>query len=313
MKNSKALKEIVTALHNDKSSNDKEKVKKDRTHNPTAAQLSKAAKNDKAAKSPTPPTVVPPDRQKRIDTLAAKKNLSKKDAAEAVDGAIAKSQDHSENIEQSHVADTARVIVSKDGQKAYFVQGDTRFEVDVKDLNKVVGCNGESCPLDRLMDSEIVALAQANKLPVQPYSRELLRPVLVGLLQTTWYRDIDDHTSAHLDENQRNRIEWYLHALKKHKEPTADSDGSRKPRAARQSAGKSSMLSKSFRVLKDAQNVPRGRESALLSVVKKLKSASFSQIVEAAKNSDFKTKQDFEQQVARFLKELVEHHAIEEV
>lgn len=260
-----------------------------------------------------PPTVVPKDREQRITRLMEKKHITRQQATEAIDGAIDSSQSHSPSIETYHASQTARVKVTKDGTKAYFEQGDIRFEVDVKDLNKVVGCNGESSPIDKLMDSEIVALAQTNKLPVQPYSFELLRPVLVGLLQTTWYRDVENHTSDHLTENQSNRVRWYLHGLSQLKnKPVETSSGA--TRAVRTS-NKSSMLSKSYRVVKtDATNVSSGREKALLGVLVNLKTASsFAKIVETAKDSEFKTKQDFEKQVARFLKELISHGAVEEV
>ena len=65
---------------------------------------------------------------------------------------------------------------------------------------------------------------------------------------------------------------------------------------------------------KDAINVARGRETALLEAVLSLKSkqVTFTQIAAAAKTK-MKTKQNFERIVARFIKELIAHKALKEV
>lgn len=114
----------------------------------------------------------------------------------------------------------AEIKVTADGQKAYFKQGDISFEVDLKDLNKVVDGNRQGTPVDKLMDSQILSLAEINGLPVTPFSRDLLRPVLIGVLQNTWYRDIEKRElSEHLLQNQSNRVAWYHRALRDYKEP----------------------------------------------------------------------------------------------
>ena len=219
-------------------------------------------------------------------------------------------------------AEDAHIIRTRTG--AFFRQGDLRFSVDAKDLNNVVGANGGDNVIDKLMDSQIVALAGANALPHDPYVRELLRPVLTGLVQMVWYRDLQNHDSDHLRTNQSRRVVLYHQKLRDYENPperTRPMSG--KELAAtfppkgrnhvRSTAGKTSMLNKSYRVKPGKhESVASGREEALLGVLKTLKTASFSQIVEAAQGK-VQTKQDFETIIARFLKELIAHGAVEEV
>jgi hypothetical protein len=251
-------------------------------------------------------------REERVTKMQSKGH-NRKEAEKIVDTVITTK----EQPAAVNTGEGARVYVTKSGE-AHFEQGMVSFVVDSKDLNRVVGCNGESCPLDRLMDSEIVTLAQANNLPVQPYARELLTPVLKGVLQNTWYRDIEQHESDHLRDNQQARVAHYLFELKRYREPAAEgSKSSRSGRAAgapRKQGVRASMLSKSFQVVnKDAKNVASGREAALLSVLLTFKGGeTMAAIVEAAKDK-VKTKQDFEKTIARFLKELIEHGAVAEV
>jgi hypothetical protein len=59
--------------------------------------------------------------------------------------------------------------------------------------------------------------------------RELLRPVLIGVLQMIWYRDVERREiSDHLKENQLNRVKWYMKALAEWK-PPANGNGEAKP------------------------------------------------------------------------------------
>lgn len=129
----------------------------------------------------------------------------------------------------------ARIKATAKGE-TYFEQGDIRFAVDPRDLAKVVGSKStkESGCIARLMDSQIVTLAQANGLPVSPFVRELLEPVLVGHLQLIWYRDLEKHETDHLTTNQQARVANYLRRLSEWKAPaeTGSSNGSRAPRAA---------------------------------------------------------------------------------
>lgn len=211
----------------------------------------------------------------------------------------------------------ASIIVNSAGTEGHFQQGSIRFRVDLKNINKVLGINGESGPVDQLMDSQLAEFAKLNGIPVAPYSREMLTNIvtspLKGFLQLVWYRDVEGHTSEHLNDNQQKRVIRYMTALKSYKAPVEAADGTvSAPKRA--SSVKSTMLSKSYKVVKgEHKSVASGRETDLLGVLKSLKQASsFSEIVAASKDR-VKTKQNFEAIISRFLRELIAHGAVEEV
>lgn len=203
--------------------------------------------------------------------------------------------------------DEAHIHFTSKGE-CLFQQGDIMFHVDSEDLNKVVGANGETSVIDKLMDSQIVSLATANGLPVHPYVRELVRKPLIGLVQLVWYRDIDQHESDHLRQNQQRRVIEYHRQLSEYKEP----EGSSSTNETRRSAPRQRNWSGTYKITGKNKGVASGRETQLLEVVKKLKQGTLAQIVEAAKGK-LQTKQDFQAIVTRFLKELVAHGAVEEV
>lgn len=208
------------------------------------------------------------------------------------------------NPESAHIITTRK-------QGAYFQQGDIKFPVDSKSLDKTLGAgpfkNDGSC-LDKLMDSQIAALAQANGLPIQPFVRELVLSPLRGVVQLVWYRDLEKHSSDHLTSNQFKRIEDYKRALVNYR-PGDASEGDKK---ARKASSKSMILSHSYRVSKNAGTPARGRSAAVYDVIKSFKDgATVAQIVEAA-NGKVKTKQDIERIVQRFIKELLQDKLIEE-
>lgn len=206
----------------------------------------------------------------------------------------------------------AHIIKDRKGQ-AYFRQGDVRFTVDAKDLNEVVGCNGGSNVIDKLMDSQVAMLASANGLVHDPFVRELLRPVLTGVVQLVWYRDLQKHESDNLRINQARRVVKYHVELREYTEPPkSDSSQSEAPSRASKSPRSSRSFSASYRFLKSTKEVASGREAQLLEVVKELKQGTLAQIVEAAKDR-VKTKQDPQTIIIRFLRELVAHGAVEEI
>lgn len=214
-----------------------------------------------------------------------------------------------EKIRSSRIgADEAHIHFTSKGE-CLFQQGDILFHVDSEDLNKVVGANGETSVIDKLMDSQIVSLATANGLPVRPYVRELVRKPLIGLVQLVWYRDIERHESDHLKQNQQRRVLEYHRQLSEYKEPEGgENSATRKPGAVRSTRN----WSGTYKFTGKIKDVASGRETQLLEVVKKLKQGTLAQIVEAAKGK-LQTKQDFQAIVTRFLKELIAHGAVEEV
>lgn len=192
--------------------------------------------------------------QKRYDDECRKLNASRNTSVEAIrlcgdNIKQIKEEARAEEIvieiasEASFGTDEPHFHITKEG-KAVFVCGNVRFEADIKDVNKVVGANGEANPLDRLMDSQLIELARSIGLQIEPLARELLirgdgsfSGPLTGLLQITWYRDIEKHKSDHLEENQRQRVEKYHRALQRYDANAQDgsqssASGPRKSRAS---------------------------------------------------------------------------------
>jgi hypothetical protein len=199
--------------------------------------------------------------------------------------------------------------------EAIFVCAEIGFKVDSKDLNKVLGTNGEHSPLDSLMDSQLAAIAHAVGIHTEPFVRELLIPVIRGIVQSVWYRDMGERVNFdHLESNQKKRLDNYHKALLEYKAPEPGQEPSRnRPRAPRVSA-KSVAMSTSYVVVQGAKNAPQiasGRESDLLAAAKtfKGKSFTFAELATEAKKH-VKTKQDFDMICLRFLKELIAHGAV---
>lgn len=129
--------------------------------------------------------------------------------------------------DDSFGTDEPHVHISREGE-AIFVCGDVRFRVDIKDLNKVVGCNGEDHPLNKLMDSQLIEMARSIGLQTEPFSRELVMIPLTGLMQLCWYRDLEKHTSDHLKSNQTARVEAYHRQLSRYTPGQANANGERR-------------------------------------------------------------------------------------
>jgi predicted nucleic-acid-binding protein len=240
-------------------------------------------------------------REERVKKLQNSKGMSKKEAEEVVDTVI-----RTKEQEIWQLSPDARIHISSKGE-AHFQQGDIMFPVDAKDLNKVVGGNGNPSALDKLMDSQIVSLATANGLPVSPFARDLVRKPLIGLLQLVWYRDVEKHESEHLKKNQEKRVAEYREQLSEYKEEPVRGEGRKasRPRATEKWAH-------AYKLANAKAAVADGREAQVFEVVKKLKEATFTDIVKAAEGK-VKTKQDLTRIVARFLKNLVSSGAIQEV
>lgn len=213
-----------------------------------------------------------------------------------------------ERAQQGHRGfDEAKIFATSKGE-AYFKQGDLMFSVDPKDLSKIVGENGRNCILDKLMDSQVVTLAQANGLPVQPFVRSLLKPVLVHLIQNVWYRDLEMHESENLKVNQDRAVATYLKALREYKEE--DSPEKKVATSGKKVAvARPDKWTRTFKFTGKKMEV-KGREKQVLDVVKSLKEGTFTKIVEAAQGK-VATKQKLDKIVDRFLNRLVKAGAVE--
>lgn len=215
--------------------------------NKKAAKASpkKAAKSNKKT-APEKSDLLPIPEAQKTDKLKCRCGQPTKMYSGALEESFCSDACYEQARKNANATATARIRVTSNGEAAYYEQADISFAVDPKDLCKVVGANGEVSPIDVLLDSQLVTLAQANGLPVAPFVRELLRPVLIGIVQLVWYRDIEKHTSEHLETNQQNRVSWYLNALRNYKEKpqeTADNGAAAKPGRAK-AAGASSPKAK---------------------------------------------------------------------
>jgi len=134
------------------------------------------------------------------------------------------------------------ITASGDG---YFVCGDIGFQIDTKDIDKALGTQGESNPLHRLMDSQVIALAHSAGLQTEPFVSELVIPVLRGLVQIVWYRDLPQDFPVNMDNlnnNQVSRIDKYHKLLREWKAPTEEAPTSRKSRASGTGTGSAKIL-----------------------------------------------------------------------
>lgn len=198
----------------------------------------------------------------------------------------------------------------------HFMQGDVRFPIDY-DLDKTLGAgrygHEPSC-LDKLMDSQLVQFAQLNHITVDPFVRFLVESPLRGIVQLTWYRDLNvAHDDLYLVKNQENRIKLYERQLKEY-QPGEDGIGRKKGQKV---TAKQETMHKSFKTKTGHFKLSSGRERQLFEVIYNLsdkgkKAVPFPQIVEAAKQK-VKTKQDIEKITIRFLKVLLEAGSVEEV
>ena len=199
--------------------------------------------------------------------------------------------------------------------EAYFSCADIAFKVDLKDLNKVLGTNGEHSPLDGLMDSQIAGIAYVMGISTTPFVRDLLMDPIRHLVQMVWYRDLQtgvDYT--HLEKNMKISLDRYRARLLEYR-PESRSDSPVRPRSGhpRSPRVKEQLMSKRFiSVVSGSAKVASGRESDLYSVISSKQSMTFAEIVAAAQGK-VKTRQNFEMIVMRFLRELIGHGAVKEV
>lgn len=200
-----------------------------------------------------------------------------------------------------------RIVIKKDD--AIFQQGDIQFRVYRDDLERTLGAGQwghEASVLDKLMDSQVISLAKANGLPVEPYVRELVRRPLNGIIQLVWYRDLQKYESDHLRQGQEKRVADYLRQLAEYK-PDAETG-----KSAKRASKKAESWSHSFRI-KTGAKPAKGRASQVYEVLKTFKDgATLADIVKAS-DGKVKTKQNLERIVMRFIKELKEDGCVEEV
>jgi hypothetical protein len=185
----------------------------------------------------------------------------------------------------------ARIAITDKG--ARFEQGSISFEVDRYDIMKVLGAGNwydKGSVLDHLSDATLVTLAIANDLPVEPYSRELLRSPLHGVIMLTWYRDVEKRElSESLIKNHSTRVEKYrrdLDTLRQRLELDPDTlEVGHKPRRVARLK-----LTRRYRLGKKIDPATYGgQEAIILKIVQKLGEPTFADIIRAAEK-EIKTK-----------------------
>jgi hypothetical protein len=101
-------------------------------------------------------------------------------------------------------------VVVKDGGKYFFVQGSVRFECDSDPKQGIVRTLDQ---LDKLQANQLVELATLNQFPVDPFNKKLLRPVLMGVVQSAWYAGVLGKCPDKVAANQVSRVEAYVKQL----------------------------------------------------------------------------------------------------
>lgn len=125
----------------------------------------------------------------------------------------------------------AALIKADDSGAWNYLQGEVSIPVDHESILKTID-NLEKCNA-----GVWVALARQNEIPCDPFDRKLLKPVLMGILQSAWYKQFGENgVPEKVTMNQETRVKQYivdLEKLKSNPKQTASSDGKREPRISR--------------------------------------------------------------------------------
>jgi hypothetical protein len=97
-----------------------------------------------------------------------------------------------------------------------FSQGELSFELDAKDLAKALQ------QVDKLTVAQHRELAKLNNIPTEPFDRRLLRPVILGLVQSAWYKAVKGAVPDKVVAAQQGRVVAYAKQLEDLKNVSAD-------------------------------------------------------------------------------------------
>lgn len=166
--------------------------------------------------------------------------------------------------------------VVNEGGKYFFVQGKVRFEVDA---DPKVGIQNSIFKIDSLPANEQVELANLNGLPVEPFNKKLLRPVLMGIVQNAWYQGVMGKIPDKVNIIHKKRVDDYsaqLEAFKNRPQANPDvvarvsrrrSSGEAKPQSAPRQA-------KAYRLTEAKRDVwskfDKGQKAAIVKIMKSL-------------------------------------------
>ncbi|KKN13151.1 hypothetical protein LCGC14_1009200 [marine sediment metagenome] len=103
--------------------------------------------------------------------------------------------------------------VLKESGTTYFIQGEIRIPLDPESLRRSVENVG------RVPLADLRTLAGINHLPVDPAPpQDLLLPVIAGMVQYIWYREIKGSIPDRVIENQLIRVSHYKSSMREFKE-----------------------------------------------------------------------------------------------
>jgi hypothetical protein len=88
-----------------------------------------------------------------------------------------------------------------------FTLGEVSFPIDRNNIVTSIDA------LDKLNAGAWTALAVASDLPVSPFEKRLIKPVLMGVIQEAWYLNIKGSVSEKCLLNQKNRVTRYKQQL----------------------------------------------------------------------------------------------------
>lgn len=84
-----------------------------------------------------------------------------------------------------------------------FTLGEVSFEIDRTDPHKTLQA------INNLKTGDLQKMASAVGLPIEPFDKTLVRPVLLGVLQNAWYKEIKGAIPASCVSGQANRVSRY--------------------------------------------------------------------------------------------------------
>lgn len=116
-----------------------------------------------------------------------------------------------------------RVVLDTAKKQYYFEQGPVKFQVD-RDLCKTLGAGSHigDGMMDKINDTVFRRWAELNGLPVDPFNRDLLRPVMMGILQNAFYQDVEGSVPESCITNQQKRVREVLLKFEDYKKTAAD-------------------------------------------------------------------------------------------
>lgn len=109
-----------------------------------------------------------------------------------------------------------------------FSLGEVSFEIDRTDPHKTLSA------INNLKSADWQKMVAAAGLPVEPFDKTLARPVLLGILQNAWYKEVKGKVPESCVSGQTNRVARYKQQVEELKSAGAEDlvATTRKPKKA---------------------------------------------------------------------------------